>query len=171
MLDVPNFKDRLCEDILNSGIKDYCIMQEPHIGEDLFMDAVIKMLSVPERKLYDIYERGKHVDYFFLIARNTIYSYYKKKRIAWVEFTMDYDTKEEEYVETGNEIIDLIDEWSEDRESMWWYHSKLIKLYIESGSYRKLSVKTGIPQNSISFSVREFKNWVRGLCSDLKIEI
>jgi len=171
VLDVPNYKDKLCKDLLGSGICDYCVLQVPDYGEDLFQDCVIKMLSISDTKLFDIYSRGKHLDYFFLIARNTIYTYYKRKKVNWVELPTNFDLEDIEYEERGNEVIDIINEWAEDRTSMWWYHSKLIKMYIEEGSYRKLAIKTGIPQNSISFSVREFKNWVRGLCEDLKIQI
>ena len=165
------WKEKLGKDLLDCNIRQYCIANIGIDGEDVFAECLYKVFKLPNVKLKDIYDRGKHLDYFFLICRNSIYNYYKKKRIEWVQIPENYDIEDEEYYENGNDILDLIEEWGEDHNSMWWYHSRLIKLYVDEGSYRLVSKKTGIPFNSIRVSVREFKNWINEIYSELGLDI
>ena len=165
------WKDKLVKDLYSCNIKDYCMTNLGDDWEDLFHDSILAMLCIDEAKLEDIYNRNKHIDYFFLVVRNNIYRTYKAKKVEFTTLEHWYDVEDPEYVETGNEILDAIDEWADERNSMWWYHSRLIKLYAEEGSYRAVSEKTMIPKASIADSIREFKRWINEICVELGIEI
>lgn len=165
------WKEYCASDIYNSGLVEYAESLVGGYGADIIQDCMVKLFSMDEEKLRDIFNRGKHVDYFFLTLRNTAYNYIRKRKLELVEFGDGFDLADTEYKEHGNEIIDIVREWADEYGSMWWYHSRLISLYAEEGTYRKVAAKTGIPHNSVSRSIRDFQMWLKEICTELKIDI
>ena len=162
------WKEKLGEDLLNCEVKAYCYANVDEADADvIFSECLYKVFKIEDAKLKDIYDRGKHIDYFFLVVRNTIYNYYRAKRIEWVDYKPEFDILDEDYVEEGAEIIEAIDEWANEWGSMWWYHAGLLKLYAEEGSIAGVNRRTKIPKSSIAHSIKEFREWIIEICNEL----
>jgi DNA-directed RNA polymerase specialized sigma24 family protein len=172
---LPNisWKDSLAKDILESNLREYCRnLIGTDYADDVFSDSLLKMFKIPNSKLKDIYDRGKHLDYFFLVVRNMSYNHFRKmKRYPYENMEDSFDMIWEEYHEYGNEILEAVNEWAADRESGWWYHARLIKLYAEEGSIKRVHQKTKIPQQSVSHSLKEFRQWMKEIVDEMGIEI
>jgi len=168
-----NWKEKLAKDLLDSNIKRYCRSKVCEMdADDVLSESLFRMMRMDDEKLKDIYDRRKHLDYFFLVVRNQIHNYNRKaNRYTFVEFTAEHEAEDSPYVETGNEIIDAIEEWADDFNSGWWYHARIMKLYAEEGSIRKVHKKTKIPNDSISITIDEFRDWVVGIAEDLELDI
>jgi hypothetical protein len=167
------WKDKLAQDLMDSNIRQYCEGKVKYPDfDDVFSESMYRMMRMDDEKLKDIYDRKKHLDYFFLVVRNQIHNYNRaSNRFTFLEFSDEFEVEDTPYHESGAEILDVIDEWAEDFNSGWWYHSRIMKLYAEEGSIRRVHKKTKIPYANVSITIDEFRDWVIGLAEDLGLDI
>jgi RNA polymerase sigma factor (sigma-70 family) len=136
----------------------------PALFEDLFHEVIINLLELSDEKIIEAKEK-KYLKFLFVkIAHNSWNSkhspFYKKYRhndstesidlIIGLESNLDADleTKEEVFQEFTQEVKDSID-------SLNWYDQTLLKLYIDIGEFRKISVMTGIKYGAVQYTIQK----------------
>lgn len=132
--------------------------------EDLYHEVIINLLELPEDKIQDAYDR-KYLKFLFVkIAHNSWNSkhspFYRKYRhndetesidlFRGLESDEDPDleVKEETFQDFTQEIKDKI-------EALDWYDQTLLKLYIDIGEFRKISVMTGIKYGAVQYTIQK----------------
>lgn len=71
---------------------------------------------------------------------------------------------EEEYDEELDKTIDMIETLLQEMEADnidRWYKSVLFRMYIDCPNYSELERRTGIPRTSISFAVKECREYIK----------
>jgi RNA polymerase sigma factor (sigma-70 family) len=136
----------------------------PALFEDLFHEVIINLLELSDEKIIEAKEK-KYLKFLFVkIAHNSWNSkhspFYKKYRhndstesidlIIGLESNLDaeLETKEQVFQEFTQEVKDSID-------SLNWYDQTLLKLYIDIGEFRKISVMTGIKYGAVQYTIQK----------------
>jgi RNA polymerase sigma factor (sigma-70 family) len=136
----------------------------PALFEDLFHEVIINLLELSDEKIIEAKEK-KYLKFLFVkIAHNSWNSkhspFYKKYRhndstesidlIIGLESNLDADleVKEQVFQEFTQEVKDSID-------SLNWYDQTLLKLYIDIGEFRKISVMTGIKYGAVLSTIKK----------------
>jgi len=144
----------------------------PALFEDLFHEVIINLLELSDEKIIEAKEK-KYLKFLFVkIAHNSWNSkhspFYKKYRHndstesidtitgkisrcnLGLESTLDIDLKIKEKVfkEFTQELKDSID-------TLNWYDQTLLKLYIDIGEFRKISVMTGIKYGAVQYTIQK----------------
>jgi RNA polymerase sigma factor (sigma-70 family) len=136
----------------------------PALFEDLFHEVIINLLELSDEKIIEAKEK-KYLKFLFVkIAHNSWNSkhspFYKKYRhndstesidlIIGLESNLDADleVKEQVFQEFTQEVKDSID-------SLNWYDQTLLKLYIDIGEFRKISVMTGIKYGAVQYTIQK----------------
>jgi RNA polymerase sigma factor (sigma-70 family) len=168
-------KSKIIEDIYSDpAYRNVCRnIATPALFEDLFHEVIINLLDLSDEKIEDAKEK-KYLKFLFVkIAHNSWNSkhspFYKKYRHNDVsdsidvlrdrirvptlkQFECDLDpdlqVKEEVYQSFTQEIKDKI-------ESLDWYDKTLLKLYIDIGEFRKISVMTGIKYGAVQYTIQK----------------
>jgi len=136
----------------------------PTLFEDLFHEVIINLLDLPDEKIQDASEK-KYLKFLFVkIAHNSWNSkhspFYKKYRhndstesielLIGLESDLDseLENKEGVYQNFTQNIKDKIDKLD-------WYDQTLLKLYIDIGEFRKISVMTGIKYGAVQYTIQK----------------
>jgi DNA-directed RNA polymerase specialized sigma24 family protein len=136
----------------------------PALFEDLFHEVIINLLELSDEKIIEAKEK-KYLKFLFVkIAHNSWNSkhspFYKKYRHNDINETIDLikgieseldpelDFKEDTFQNFTDEIKDKI-------ESLDWYDKTLLKLYIDIGEFRKISVMTGIKYGAVQYTIQK----------------
>ena len=147
-----------------SYIKDTCSIAG-HLSDDLFQHIWVKILELDHVKLEQIYSKGYLQFYIYRMivneARNPnnpflvalkkdsvmAYNYGYIERINGYEYDIESDIEFETKLQKVKENLD----------KLFWYDKKIFELYIEFGSLRKVSAKTGIKYGAIHQTVTKVK--------------
>ena len=159
-------KHKIIEAIYNdSAYRNVCRnIASLALFEDLYHEVIINLLELPDDKIQDAYER-KYLKFLFVkIAHNSWNSkhspFYRKYRhndetesidlLRGLESGEDPDLeiKEETFQDFTQEIKDKI-------EALDWYDKTLLKLYIDIGEFRKISVMTGIKYGAVQYTIQK----------------
>jgi len=136
----------------------------PSLFEDLFHEVIINLLELPEEKIQEAKEK-KYLKFLFVkIAHNSWNSkhspFYKKYRhndsTESIELIIDLkseldselDVKEKTFQMFTQDLKNAID-------SLNWYDQTLLKLYIDIGEFRKISVMTGIKYGAVQYTIQK----------------
>jgi hypothetical protein len=150
--------------------KDICrnIAKGNQLYEDLFQELIIILCEYDPVKLEDIYDRGQIKWFIIKILTNQYkskHSPFHKKFRAFSERTTISDIDfPEDPTDNNEDLLNIVDTAIERHlftDQNDWYETNLFKSYIEVGSLRKLSQKTGISRSAISYSVDGFKNTIK----------
>ena len=132
--------------------------------EDLFHEVIINLLDLPDEKIIEAKEK-KYLKFLFVkIAHNSWNSkhspFYRKYRhndetesidiLRGLESDEDLnlEIKEDAFKDFTQEIKDKI-------EALDWYDKTLLKLYIDIGEFRKISVMTGIKYGAVQYTIQK----------------
>jgi DNA-directed RNA polymerase specialized sigma24 family protein len=132
--------------------------------EDLFHEVIINLLDLPDEKIIEAKEK-KYLKFLFVkIAHNSWNSkhspFYRKYRhndetesidiLRGLESDEDLnlEIKEDAFKDFTQEIKDKI-------EGLDWYDKTLLKLYIDIGEFRKISVMTGIKYGAVQYTIQK----------------
>lgn len=136
----------------------------PALFEDLFHEVIINLLELSDEKIIEAKEKRYLKFLFVKIAHNSWNSkhspFYKKYRHNDINETIDLvkgieseldpelDFKEDTFQTFTDEIKEKI-------ESLDWYDKTLLKLYIDIGEFRKISVMTGIKYGAVQYTIQK----------------
>lgn len=131
--------------------------------EDLRQEVSIILYEYDADKLSEIINKGKNVFRFWVVRiccnqtstngkHNKIY-----KSIIPVEDINKYirNTIEEDVSPF------IIKQIQNHIDKLYWYDKEILKLYIELGSVRKVSVQTGIPHTSIFITIKNVQRCIK----------
>ena len=136
----------------------------PALFEDLFHEVIINLLDMPDEKILEAKEK-KYLKFLFVkIAHNSWNSkhspFYRKYRhndqtesidlLIGLEGELDpeLENREDVFQSFTQEVKDKID-------SLDWYDQTLLKLYIDIGEFRKISVMTGIKYGAVQYTIQK----------------
>ena len=118
------------------------------LHEDLFQEFIMILLEMPAKKLQGIWHR-KEMNYFaagtmIKMFRSNTSRFIKTHRINGYELLTDELPEEE----NDNEKKIKLDKIEKQLSKEYWYNGQLVEAWLEEGSLRKLSKRTGIPVRS-----------------------
>lgn len=132
------------------------------LADELYQETMLTLLEYDNKKLSGIYERDQ-MRWFVVglmmrqFQSNTSPFYRKFRQHSALGSTGEFELIPDpgsDYDHTIDELIDAVEDILEKEN---WYDRELFKLYIQEGSYRKLSALTMIPYKSIGNSVKALK--------------
>ncbi len=138
----------------------------PDYTDDLWQEALLILLEYDKDKLIGIYKNGRLKFFVCKILMNQAHSstspFHKKYRMREDLYVSDityesYDFSKDKLIDNCLSEISIYGAENDNN----WYRSELFKLYMQEGSMRKLSNKTGIPVMSIQRSLNEFKTDIK----------
>lgn len=144
-------RDEIITELLGSpAIKNYCCIGKDR-ADDLFQDAWIKILKIPENKLVDIYQKGYLLFYIYKIIQNLQRVWFAKNKASLnqVDINGVHNIEAADDIFGGIELKKVRELLSE----MNWYEQKLFEIYMEEGSFRKVEKKTKINYQSVHDTV------------------
>ena len=162
-------KSKIIEELYLSKNFNDCInkMQPEELRDDLKAEVILVVCEIDEKRLQQMQETGQLVFFVVRIILNMVKSttsrFYKKFRITNDELKESYtfvDIRDEEATEQEH-IYDLTEnEQRKQREELEdlaiekintldWYESELLKLYVKHGNYRAIETVTQIPFSSV----------------------
>lgn len=156
-------REEIINSIVQTGeIKDVCqnVAKNSGLAQDLYNEVILIFCEMPSEKLIKVYNSGYFKFYAVRIVLNTFnsntspfsrkYKHFEKKQ----EISGDTYQQENEYEHEKDEKIGWIES---EMEKLSWYEARLFREYLDAGSCRKLSAKTGIPFQSIWKTVSEVR--------------
>lgn len=133
--------------LLQSNDFDNCLQKvKPSLRDDLMGELALILLETEPERIVDMHENKRLNFYTAHIILRLAFSktspFYKKYRITHEEF------KDSGMLDDFYSLVDR--KLAEDRalseiEKLDWYEQEMIKLYLEVGTYRKMSEVTNIP--------------------------
>lgn len=136
----------------------------PALFEDLFHEVIINLLELSDEKIIEAKEK-KYLKFLFVkIAHNSWNSkhspFYKKYRHNDINETIDLVKGIESELDPNIDFKEdtfqtFTDEIKEKIESLDWYDKTLLKLYIDIGEFRKISVMTGIKYGAVQYTIQK----------------
>lgn len=140
----------------NIGSKD--------LYEDLFHEVIINLLELPEEKIIEAKEK-KYLKFLFVkIAHNSWNSkhspFYRKYRhneeTESIDLLRGLDNGEDLELHIKEDIYQTFTQDLKDKiEALDWYDQTLLKLYIDIGEFRKISVMTGIKYGAVQYTIQK----------------
>ena len=134
------------------------------LWEDLRQEVALIVLEYDKEKLEQIVGKTKQVFKFWIvrICCNQIHSKYGKmwrmyNQILAVEDVTKF-IKEEEEIDNSEKTIALIETSIKD---LYWYDREILMMYIDLGSVRKVSARTGIPHTSIFITIKNIRKCIK----------
>lgn len=133
------------------------------LWEDLRQEVAVIVLEYDSIKLGELQSKGKQVFKFWIVRiccnqTNSKYGKFGRMYAALlpVEDVMKF-VKEEEEIDNSQEVANSIEKIIP---SLYWYDQEILKMYIELGSVRKVSKKTGIPHTSIFITIKNIRKCI-----------
>ena len=122
------------------------------VPDDLIQEVALVLIELPEEKWQQINEGG-YLRYYVVrtmlnMATSPRSSFSKLYNLYNYE-KIDYDR--EEYDQEKEDDIQLLEILMEE---LHWYDKKILEMWLEEGSYRKVAAKVDIPFKSIGNSVK-----------------
>jgi hypothetical protein len=134
------------------------------LWEDLRQEVAVIVLEYDASKLQELEAKGKQVFKFWIVricCNQTNSKYGKFGRLYGslvpVEDIMKF-VKEEQQIDNSQEVADGI---SKIVQGLYWYDQEILKMYVELGSVRKVSMQTGIPHTSIFITIKKIRSCIK----------
>ena len=123
-------------------------IQPPDIRDDVKQHVFTELLLKPETDILDLYERGKFV------------AYVAKMLVNMVRWERSSFRKLQGRETTLESFSDIADEPMQEiivvpLQKLYWYDAKMLELYAEHGSYRKVEAITGIEFSGICKTIKK----------------
>lgn len=124
------------------------------IQEDVLQHTFTELLCKPEADILDLH------------ARNKLTAYVAKMLVNMVRWQRSSFRKLEAKETPLESLTDVLDEITVDEiviplHKIHWYEAKILELYAELRSYRKVSEATGIPHISIYHTVQNARKNIK----------
>ena len=141
---------QIIEELYRSDDLRECLsrIQPPDIRDDVKQHVFTELLLKPETDILDLYQRGKFVAYVAKMLVNMVRwerSSFRKLQGRETALESFYDIADEQPVEII--VVPL--------QKLYWYDAKMLELYAEHGSYRKVEAITGIEFSGICKTIKK----------------
>ena len=123
-------------------------IQPPDIRDDVKQHVFTELLLKPETDILDLYERGKFVAYVAKMLVNMV----RWERSSFRKL-QGRETALESFADIADEPIQEI--IVVPLQKLYWYDAKMLELYAEHGSYRKVEAITGIEFSGICKTIKK----------------
>jgi DNA-directed RNA polymerase specialized sigma24 family protein len=151
-------------------------IQPEHIRNDLKQHVFLELFEHSEDFIMDLFNRGKLKSFIVKMLYNTSkFTKSKFSREMGKEISFgDLEEVEEkicqhsayEITKGVNDLRTKDDEYEELNcavSSIYWYKAEILKLYSELGTYKKVSLTTGIPVASVFATVNQARKEIKQL--------
>jgi hypothetical protein len=123
-------------------------IQPPDIRDDVKQHVFTELLLKPETDILDLYQRGKFVAYVAKMLVNMV----RWERSSFRKL-QGRETALESFADIADEPIQEI--IVVPLQKLYWYDAKMLELYAEHGSYRKVEAITGIEFSGICKTIKK----------------
>jgi hypothetical protein len=141
---------QIIEELYRSDDLRECLsrIQPPDIRDDVKQHVFTELLLKPETDILDLYQRGKFTAYVAKMLVNMVRwerSSFRKLQGRETALESFSDVADEQPVEII--VVPL--------QKLYWYDAKMLELYAEHGSYRKVEAITGIEFSGICKTIKK----------------
>lgn len=147
---------KILEDIYRSKDLKDCIskIRPIDIQQDVLQCTFTELLLKDEKLILDLYARNKLMAYIV----KTIYN-----MVRWERGSFRSSQSKEVFVESLPDVVDeqKIEIIVVPLQKIHWYEAKILELYAELGTYRKVSEVTGIPHISIFHTIQNARKNIK----------
>lgn len=147
---------QIISDLYTSSDLRACLarIRPVEIQEDVLQHTFTELLCKPEADILDLH------------ARNKLTAYVAKMLVNMVRWQRSSFRKLEAKETPLESLTDVLDEIAVDEiviplHKIHWYEAKILELYAELRSYRKVSEATGIPHISIYHTVQNARKNIK----------
>lgn len=147
---------KILEDIYKSKDLKDCIskIRPIDIQQDVLQCTFTELLLKDEKLILDLYLRNKLMAYIVKMIYNMV---------RWERGSFRSSQSKEVFVEELPEVVDeqKIEIIVVPLQKIHWYEAKILELYAELGTYRKVAEVTGIPHISIFHTVQNARRNIK----------
>ena len=139
---------QIIEELYRSDDLRECLsrIQPPDIRDDVKQHVFTELLLKPETDILDLYERGKFTAYVAKMLVNMVrWERSSFRKLQGRETALESDIADEQPIEII--VVPL--------QKLYWYDAKMLELYAEHGSYRKVEAITGIEFSGICKTIKK----------------
>lgn len=124
------------------------------IQEEVLQHTFTELLCKPEADILDLYQRNKLTAYVAKMLVNMV---------RWERSSFRKLQAKETPLESFTDLVDdiQVDEIVVPLQKIHWYEAKILELYAELGTYRKVAEVTGIPHISIFHTVQNARRNIK----------
>lgn len=147
---------KILEEIYRSSELKDCVsrIRPVSIQQDVLQCTFTELLLKDESIILDLYMRNKLMAYIAKMIYNMV---------RWERGSFRSSESKEVFVE---ELPDVVDEQKIEiivvpLQKIHWYEAKILELYAEFGTYRKVAEVTGIPHISIYHTVQKARKNIK----------
>lgn len=154
-------RNEIVTELYNSKDFNDCIgkMEPEHLRDDLRAEVALILLETDERKLIEMHANGGLKYYTVRIIINSILSksspFYKRYRRQLAELVDRFTVGEDQDFEERMTREEIEDKALSEIDNLYWYNTKMVRLYMEMGNYRAIEKDTGIPYSSAYKTVQK----------------
>lgn len=147
---------QIIEQLYRSEDLENCLsrINPPDIRDDVKQHVFTELLIKPETEIMDLYQRGKLTAYVAKMLVNMVRwerSSFRKLQGRETALESFSDIADEQPIEI---IVVPLDK-------LYWYDAKLLQLYAEHGSYRKVEAITGIEYSGICKAIQKARKQIK----------
>lgn len=124
------------------------LLQYPN-PQDLMQDALMKILKANRDFIMELINKGEFLPYFLKTIENTA----KEKKALILCKELEIEIENEDYIEININFAEL--------EKKKYFYAKILEVYLEQGSIRKVCQKTKIKKNSVFISLNNIKKLIK----------
>lgn len=147
---------QILEEIYKSKDLKECLakIRPVHIQQDILQYTFTELLMKDEKIIIELYAKNKLMSYIAKMLYNMV---------RWERGTYRKSLLKEMIVEV---LPDIADEQPTEiivipLEKIYWYDAKILELYAELGTYRKVAEVTGIPHITIYHTVNKARKNIK----------
>lgn len=147
---------QIISDLYTSSDLRACLarIRPVEIQEEVLQHTFTELLFKPEAEILDLHQRNKLTAYVAKMLVNMV---------RWQRSSFRKLQAKETPLES---VIDLLDDIAVDEiivplQKIHWYEAKILELYAELGTYRKVAEVTGIPHISVFHTVQNARRNIK----------
>lgn len=163
----------------DESAKQFAVIHAGEYADDIFQDALLAMLELPESKVKQI-EKDNAIPYYFRqVIYNMSKAMFRNNRVAdsstcslsLIESSLSTECDTFDFEHDGNDIESMIsDDYKNAKlpkrivdklNEMRFYDREIFLLYSELGSFRKVEKQTGINYVAIHRTVKKVQDELR----------
>lgn len=136
-------------------IKGVAVKYGGEYADDIFQDALIKMMELPTEKMQQLIEDNGQRYYFRQVVYHECMARHRQRTEE------ELNTHELTYEEEDNSDNERITAIQKELNTLHWYDRDIFTLYVKLGSSRKVQEDTGINYQAVCATVRKVKHELR----------
>jgi len=155
-----NAKSILTNIYTSNEIAECLLKIDSDIRDDLKQHVFLLLFEKDENFIIELHQQDKLRNYIVKVMFNLVHftqdKFHRVNRRQTEILTNDFDEDI-----TDDREVDLLPKLEMEMQNIYWYNKHMLELYVELGTYKSVSEKTGIAIRSVANAVEKAKKQLK----------